>query len=342
MLGYSDGTKVAGIVSAAWSIYRAQGAIGELAAHHRVAVRFFHGRGGSVGRGAADARDAIAAMPPAFRNGRFKVTEQGEVIRARYGMASLARRNLELAVTAVLGGIRDAPEPIDDAWRSVLDGLAADAQRSYLDLIEDPAFLRFFAQATPVDEIGELGISSRPGRRGERRSIDDLRAIPWAFGWAQSRCMLPGWYGFGTAVAAADEATLAILRTMVDGFPFFGTLVRSIERALAVADMAIFERYARELVADSALRERFVPRISAEYERSVAAVKSILQTERLLAADMVLARSIALRNPYVDPISLLQIRMLQSYRAQATPDTRLRDAIRLSINGIAAGLRVTG
>jgi phosphoenolpyruvate carboxylase len=340
MLGYSDGTKVAGIVSAAWSIYRAQLEIGELAGYHGVTIRFFHGRGGSVGRGAADAREAIAAMPPVQRNGRFKVTEQGEVIRARYGMASLARRNLELAVTAVLGGMREQPLPIALEWSPALDSLAGEAQRVYLELIEDPDFLRFFAQATPVDEIGELGISSRPGRRGERRSINDLRAIPWSFGWAQSRCMLPGWYGFGTAVEAADSATLTVLREMAGGFPFFGNLVRSIERALAVADMTIFKRYASELVDDPQLRDRFVPPILAEYERSVAAVLKILGRDRLLADDTVLARSIALRNPYVDPISLLQIRMLQSYRRQ--PEPRMRDAIRLSINGIAAGLRVTG
>lgn len=340
MLGYSDGTKVAGIVSAAWSIYRAQVEIGELAGHHGVTVRFFHGRGGSVGRGAADAREAIAAMPPMHRNGRFKVTEQGEVIRARYGMASLARRNLELAVTAVLGGLREQPPAIAEHWPRALDALAAEAQRVYLDLIDEPDFLRFFAQATPVDEIGELGISSRPGRRGERRSINDLRAIPWSFGWAQSRCMLPGWYGFGTAVAEADSGAVAILREMAAGFPFFGNLVRSIERALAVADMAIFERYARELVTERELYDRFVPLIVAEYERSVAAVLAILQRDRLLADDTVLARSIVLRNPYVDPVSLLQIRMLQAYRRQ--PEPRMRDAIRLSINGIAAGLRVTG
>ena len=342
MLGYSDGTKVAGIVSAAWAIHRAQVAIGELAGHHGVNIRFFHGRGGSVGRGAADAREAIAAMPPEMRKGRFKVTEQGEVIRARYGMPSLARRNLELAVTAVLGGMAEEPAPVAEAWPAMLDTLAADAQAYYLDLIEDPDFLRFFAEATPVDEIGELGISSRPGRRGERRSINDLRAIPWAFGWAQSRGMLPGWYGFGTAVAAADAESLATLREMAAGFPFFGNLVRNIERALAVADMAIFERYARGLVSDDALRERFLQLIDAEYERSKSAVLSILGCDSLLADDAVLARSIALRNPYVDPISLLQIRMLGSYRRKAEPDLRLRDAIRLSINGIAAGLRVTG
>ena len=341
MLGYSDGTKVAGIVAASWSIYRAQVAIGELAGHHGVSVRFFHGRGGSVGRGAADARVAIAAMPPAHRNGHFKVTEQGEVIRARYGMPSLARRNLELAVTAVLGGIREQPVPLSESRRQLLDTLAASAQWVYLELIDDPDFLRFFGQSTPVDEIGELEISSRPGRRGERRSINDLRAIPWSFGWAQSRCMLPGWYGFGTAVSAAG-VELPALREMSAGFAFFENLVRSVERALAVADMGIFERYARELVSDEALRTRFVALIRDEYERSVAAVLAILQCGGLLADDAVLARSIALRNPYVDPISLLQIRMLQSYRRQDVRDVRLRDAIRLSINGIAAGLRVTG
>jgi phosphoenolpyruvate carboxylase len=341
MLGYSDGTKVAGIVAASWSIYRAQVGINELGAERGVAIRFFHGRGGSVGRGAADAREAVAAQPPCSRNGRFKVTEQGEVIRARYGMPSLARGNLELAVTAVLGAVADHPVPVPDAWPALLDRLAASARGVYLELIDDPEFLRFFAHCTPVDEIGELGISSRPGRRGERRSINDLRAIPWSFGWAQSRCMLPGWYGFGTAVAAATDE-LGTLRVMAADFPFFANLVRSVERALAVADMAIFERYARELVSDDELRERFMPRIRAEFERSVKAVLAILGRDRLLADDAVLARSIALRNPYVDPISLLQIRMLGSYRRRTGPDNRLRDAIRLSINGVAAGLRVTG
>jgi len=341
MLGYSDGTKVAGIVSAAWSIYRAQAAIGGLGAERGVAVRFFHGRGGSVGRGAADAREAVAAQPPECHTGRFKVTEQGEVIRARYGMPSLARRNLELAVTSVLRSLADEPRPTPVAWSIMLDTLAATSQTSYLALIEDPEFLRFFAAATPVDEIGELEISSRPGRRGERRSINDLRAIPWAFGWAQSRCMLPGWYGFGTAVEAAGTE-MHTLREMLRGLPFFANLVRSVERGLGVADMAIFERYAHELVSDRDLHDRFVPRIIAEYARSTKAVLAILQTDRLLADDAVLARSIALRNPYVDPMSLLQIRMLQSYRAKGRSDDRLRDAIRLSINGIAAGLRVTG
>ena len=341
MLGYSDTTKVAGIVASSWALYRAQIAADAVAARHGVAVRFFHGRGGSVGRGAADAREAIAAQPPQTRHGRFKVTEQGEVIGARYGLPSLARRNLELAVTAVLGA-PPQPAPLDEPpWYAVLDRLGTAAYAAYAALVDEPQFLAFFAACTPVDEIGELQISSRPGRRGERRSIEDLRAIPWSFGWAQTRGMLPGWYGFGSAVEAA-AADLATLQAMARDVPFFAILLRSVERALAVADLTIFERYARELVADAALRARFVPRIVAEHEKTVAALLRVLQRDRLLASDPTLARSIELRNPYVDPISFLQLRLLRAYRAPGERDPRLRDAIRLSINGIAAGLRVTG
>jgi phosphoenolpyruvate carboxylase len=364
MLGYSDTTKVAGIVASMWGLYRAQLAIGEVARDHGVDVRFFHGRGGSVGRGAADAREAVAAQPPQTRTGRFKVTEQGEVIGARYGLPSLARRNLELAVTSVVAGI--APRPSDGeipsdtdasadasksfggstavgdpAWFALLDRLGAAAQASYTSLVDDPEFLAFFAACTPVDEIGEMQISSRPGRRGARRSIDDLRAIPWSFGWAQTRGMLPGWYGFGSAVAAVP-GEIAALQAMARDFPFFTILLRSIERALAVADLTIFERYARDLVPDAELRARFVPRITAEFESTVTAVLRVLQHDKLLADDPTLARSIELRNPYVDPISFLQLRLLRAYRADEDHDPALRDAIRLSINGIAAGLRVTG
>jgi phosphoenolpyruvate carboxylase len=341
MLGYSDTTKVAGMVASSWALYRAQIAVDAVAQTHGVAVRFFHGRGGSVGRGAADAREAIATQPPQTRHGRFKVTEQGEVIGARYGLPSLARRNLELAVTAVLGAPAQPPPREEPAWYAVLDRLGAAAYTAYAALVDEPQFLDFFAACTPVDEIGELQISSRPGRRGARRSIEDLRAIPWSFGWAQTRGMLPGWYGFGSAVEAA-AGDLAALQAIARDVPFFAILLRSIERALAVADFAIFERYARELVDDAALRARFVPRIVAEHDKTVAAVLRVLQHDRLLAGDPTLARSIELRNPYVDPISFLQLRLLRAYRAPGEHDPRLRDAIRLSINGIAAGLRVTG
>jgi phosphoenolpyruvate carboxylase len=343
MLGYSDSAKVAGIVHSAWGIYRTQAALVDAARARGVALRFFHGRGGSSGRGAADARDALAAQPPQARGGRFKVTEQGEVISARYGLPSLARRNLELAVTAVLDGFAPAP-PVPAEWIAVLDALAERAKSVYVDLIEAPGFLGFFAQCTPFDEIGEMQISSRPGRRSGAsvgRSIEDMRAVPWSFGWAQTRCMLPGWYGFGSAVAAAPD-DLPALRAMWAGFPFFATFLRNVERALAVADLPIFERYARELVPDEALRERFVTRIRDEFTASREMLLAIFERDRLLASDPTLERSIALRNPYVDPMSFLQVRLLRAARATETRDVRLGNAIRLSINGIAAGLRVTG
>ncbi|BDE07415.1 phosphoenolpyruvate carboxylase [Vulcanimicrobium alpinum] len=339
MLGYSDTTKVMGVVAGAWAVYRAQDALAAVARRHRIAMRFFHGRGGSVGRGAADARDAIDAQPPAARDGRFKVTEQGEVIGARYGLPSLARRNLELALTSALLAVHAPGPAVPPEWSALLDRLAATAERAYLDLAGDPEFLAFFAACTPLDEIGEMQISSRPGRRGARRAIGDLRAIPWAFAWTQARALLPGWFGFGAALAGTGDE-LATLRAMAAGFPFFATLVHSVERALAVADLAIFERYVAGLAGAAGGAERYLPRIRAEYDASVRAVLQILERETLLADDPTLARSIALRNPYVDPISLLQIRLLRAYRAQ--PDPALRDTIRLSINGIAAGLRVTG
>jgi phosphoenolpyruvate carboxylase len=341
MLGYSDTTKVSGTIKSAWGLYRAQIGLTEMAAAHGVALRFFHGRGGSAGRGAADAREAIAAQPPAARSGRFKVTEQGEVIGARYGLPSLARRNLELAVTSVVNGLDSPADAMTPARNDVFDRFAAAAQAAYVQLVDDPQFLTFFAQCTPVDEIGQMQISSRPGKRGQRSTIDDLRAIPWSFGWAQARAMLPGWYGFGAAIAACS-ADLDELRAMAAEVSFFRELLRSIERALAVADMAIFRRYAADLVPDIDLRERFVTVIVAEFAATRTALLQILGRERLLEHDATLERSIELRNPYVDAISFLQLRLLRDVRAQPDAEPHLRDAIRLSINGIAAGLRVTG
>ena len=196
--------------------------------------------------------------------------------------------------------------------------MAERSQHAYVELIGAPGFLDFFAACTPVDEIGEMQISSRPGRRGERRSIDDLRAIPWSFGWAQARAMLPGWYGFGTAVAA-ERANLRALRAMARGFPFFGTLLRNVERALAIADMPIFERYARELVDDE--RRRGSSHACATNAPRPRAARDS-RPRRLLEGDPTLARSIALRNPYVDPLSLMQVRLLRAYRAGGKTDPR--------------------
>jgi phosphoenolpyruvate carboxylase len=247
---------------------------------------------------------------------------------------------LEMTVTSVVNSLRFSTSQYPEDWLSALDRISRHSQRAYVELTSKAGFLDFFSAATPVDEIGKMQISSRPGRRGERRSISDLRAIPWSFGWTQCRALLPGWYGFGSAVLAESQS-LPMLRNMVSQFPFFTTFLRNIERSLAIADISIFERYVR-MLAPNYEQHGFTECIRAEYQRSTVALLSILNADRLLAQDPTLARSIALRNPYVDPISLLQLRLLSAYRSSECPDKSLVDAIRLSISGLAAGLRVTG
>ncbi|HTJ25262.1 MAG TPA: phosphoenolpyruvate carboxylase [Candidatus Limnocylindria bacterium] len=339
MLGYSDSNKAGGIVTAAWEVYDAQRTIGELAERRGVPVRFFHGRGGSVARGAADPRTAIIVRPAAARTGRFKQTEQGETIAFRYGLRSLARRNLELAVTAMFESLETRPVPVRPGWNAAMTRLSESSMAAYEALISDPRFVEFFERCTPVDAISAMDISSRPARRSGARSVEDLRAIPWTFAWTQARAPISGWYGFGSAVAAAGED--ATLREMATEFPFFTVLLRRIERALAISDLSVFRLYADTLVEDASLRAHFVGLIEAEYARSVDAVSWLTGHGHVLANDPTLATTIALRNPYVDPMSYLQIRLLREYRA-AGDDPRLLEAIRLTINGIAAGLRVTG
>lgn len=339
MLGYSDSNKAGGVVTSAWEIFQAQSAIADVAHKHGVALRFFHGRGGSPGRGAIDPRAAVGVQPPRALNGRFKVTEQGEVITSRYGLRSLARRTFEMWFTSVFESIAEsAPEPKTE-WLREMDAASGRAYAAYLALVEAPGFLRFFEQCTPVGEIAELQIGSRPARRRETASLADLRAIPWSFAWTQTRAVLPAWYGFGSAMAASP---IDLLQEMFDEFPFVRALVTNVERTLATVDLAIFERYANNLVEDEALRVQFTRLIREEYARSVDAVLAITSHAELLAGDPVLARSIALRNPYVDPISLLQVRLLRDHRAATEPDRAVVNAIRRTINGIAAGLRVSG
>lgn len=342
MLGYSDSNKDGGIVTGAWEVYDAQRQVAELAHRHGVEIRFFHGRGGSVGRGAADPRTAIMVRPPAARSGRFKQTEQGETIAFRYGLPSLARRNLELAVTAMFESLESPPRPAREGWLEAMARLSVDSMDAYKALIGDPQFIDFFESVTPVNEISAMEISSRPARRSGARSVDDLRAIPWTFAWTQARAPISGWYGFGSAVAAAHaRGEGELLREMAREFPFFTVLLRRIERALATADLTIFRLYAETLVEDPALRARFVTLIEDEFARSLEALMELTGHGEVLASDPTLASAIALRNPYVDPMSYLQIRLLREYRASGH-DPQLLEAIRLTINGIAAGLRVTG
>lgn len=338
MLGYSDSNKSGGIVTSSWEIYRAQQAISGLAQERGVALRFFHGRGGSPGRGAIEPRQAVLVQPPSAWNGRFKLTEQGEVIAARYGLPSLIRRNLEVLFTSVYESLMATPVPVEPGWTVALDQLAQRARAAYAELVEAPQFLQFFEACTPVEEISRLQISSRPARRRATRSLDDLRAIPWSFAWTQTRAVVPAWFGLGSAVREDD---LDLFASMFESFPFFRALIRNIERTLAAVDLATFDHYATNLV-EAALRERFSAIIHREHRRTLEAVLAITRQETLLSHDPVLARSIALRNPYVDPISLLQVRLLRELRSSGKLDRAVSDAIRLSINGVAAGLRVSG
>ncbi|MDE2573603.1 MAG: phosphoenolpyruvate carboxylase [bacterium] len=343
MLGYSDSNKSAGRLASAWAIFRAQREISTLARENALAARFFHGRGGSLARGAADAREAMLLQPAEAVSGRLKVTEQGEVIASRYGLPSLARRNLELAFTSVLSALGASPVPTEPAAAAVLERLAAASHRAYRALVDDPLFGSFFERATPLQEIARMQISSRPARRGSSAGIDDLRAIPWTFSWTQARALLPAWYGFGSAVAEERRRTdSSSLDALAADVPFFFALTRSVERALAVADLAIFAKYVDALAGEDVGASRFLAAIREEFGRTEAAVLSILGQERLLEREPVLARAIALRNPYVDPISLLQIRLIREMREHGDPGGVIFEAIRLSINGIAAGLRVSG
>jgi phosphoenolpyruvate carboxylase len=349
MLGYSDSNKDGGIVTSTWEIYRAQREIARVAQTRRVKVRFFHGRGGSIARGVADPRQSIADTPPAARSWHFKQTEQGEVIASRYGLPSLARRNLEIVATSLFAqreaavGAADGTEGSEERADAVIARLADRAFAAYRSLVDDPRFAAFFEQCTPIHEIGDMQISSRPARRGGTMSIADLRAVPWSFAWTQTRAIVASWYGFGSAIRDEIAASgIATLRELAATSPFFRSLLGKIERGLATADLPIFELYANNLVPDDAVRADFVGRIRAEYEAARSGFLEITERERLLVRDELLAQAIALRNPYVDPMSYLQVRLIREFRASNRSDKALRDAIHLTINGIAAGLRVTG
>jgi phosphoenolpyruvate carboxylase len=354
MLGYSDSNKDAGFVAANWALYRAQHELSALPARHGVRLELFHGRGGAVGRGGGPANRAILAQPPGSVGNRIKITEQGEVIADRYGMPDLASRHLEQIVNAVL---RVGFEPRRDpppAWEQALGELARLARERYRGLVyESPDFLPYFKAATPIDEIRRLKLGSRPASRKNSDRVEDLRAIPWVFSWMQSRHTLPGWYGLGHALARFCEngpvddgqgqqvEPLALLRSMHQQWPFFRAMIDNAQMILAKADMRIATRYA-ELVPDERIRAAVFGDILGEYERTVAMVQQVAGVERLLADNPVLERSIALRNPYVDPLSYIQVELLSRRRASPAADEALDDAILLSIGGIAAGLKNTG
>ena len=346
MLGYSDSNKDAGFVAANWALYRAQRELRDVAAEEGIELRFFHGRGGAIGRGGGPANQAILAQPPGTVGSRLRLTEQGEVIADRYGLPVLAQRHLEQLVNAMLRAGFAHPTPPEPAWESAIERLAALARDHYRALVYgDPGFLRYFRAATPIAEIGRLNLGSRPASRKASDSIEDLRAIPWVFSWMQSRHTLPGWYGLGHAleVYAAEPGALPRLQKMYEAWPFFRTMIDSAQMILGKADLHIAARYA-ELVPDREVAASVFGRIEAEHERATRMLCQVARAQEILDYAPVLQRSIALRNPYVDPMSYIQVELLERLRAApAGPDHEaLEDAIMLSISGIAAGLKNTG
>jgi phosphoenolpyruvate carboxylase len=346
MVGYSDSNKEIGFFGSAWALYTAQRDLTRLFAEYGVRQRFFHGRGGAIGRGGGPTNVAILAQPPGSVAGQIKLTEQGEVIASRYATAPIARRELELVTGAVLASSVELLAAPDSAklvrFEEVMSEITATAVTAYRDLVYgDPDFVRFFEEATPIAEIARLQIGSRPARRRQTHRIEDLRAIPWVFSWTQSRFLLPGWYGVGTGLAAAREQFgLDILRAMARDWPFFAATIGNAEMALAKSDLDIAARYA-SLVEDMDLRERVWARIAGEHALAVAEILALTEQDRLLERDPVLRRSIDRRNPYVDPISFVQVELLWRARNGATDDDTMRTILR-TVNGIAGGLKNTG
>jgi phosphoenolpyruvate carboxylase len=346
MLGYSDSNKDGGYLTSRWELFKAQVALLETCRRHGARLRLFHGRGGSVGRGGGPSYEAIVAQPSGTVQGQLRITEQGEVIGTKYSNPEVGRRNLEILAAAtleatLLGGARPAPRP---EYVAALEELSALAFAAYRQLVyETPGFEEFFWESTVITEIAELNIGSRPASRNKSRSIETLRAIPWVFSWAQCRLMLPGWYGFGSAVAewqAGRDDRLALLREMNREWPFFASVLSNMEMVLAKADLAVASRYAG-LVADASLREPIFQRIRKEHEDTISALLGILGTGELLAGNPQLARSIRYRFPYLDPLNHIQVELLRRYRSGRRDDDSRR-GIHLTINGIAAGLRNSG
>ena len=347
MLGYSDSNKDGGYLMANWALYRAEMLLVAAFRDAGVKLRFFHGRGGTVGRGGGPSYEAILAQPAGSVHGGLRITEQGEIIASKYSDPELGRRNLEALVAATLEASLDDTERLgrraDDCF-AVMDALAAHAFRAYRSLVYDtPEFPAYFRASTPIAEIAELNIGSRPASRTASARIEDLRAIPWVFSWGQCRLMLPGWYGFGAAVdlwLAENPRGLATLADMHARWPFFRSVLSNMAMVLAKTDLAVASRYA-ELVNDKAVRDAVFPRLAAEHARCVRHVLAITQQSTLLEDNPTLARSIRNRFPYLDPLNHLQVELLRRYRA-GDDDIRTRRAIHLTINGLAAGLRNSG
>ena len=346
MLGYSDSNKDGGFVTSGWELYKAEIGLVDVFRRHGVRIRLFHGRGGSVGRGGGPSYDAILAQPGGAVQGQIRITEQGEIISSKYSNPEVGRRNLEILAAATLEAslLEEEVAAPDPAYLSAMEQLSESAYKAYRGLVyETEGFERYFWSSTVITEIATLNIGSRPASRKKTTRIEDLRAIPWVFSWAQCRLMLPGWYGFGAAVkefVAAHPDGLKQLQDMHRQWPFFRTLLSNMDMVLAKSSLAIASRYA-QLVPDVALREAIFSRISREWRDSVDALLAIMGHKKLLEANPLLDRSIRNRFPYLDPLNHVQVELLKLHRSQPGNE-KVLTGIQLTINGVSAGLRNSG
>ncbi|MGQ4555193.1 phosphoenolpyruvate carboxylase [Halobellus sp. GM3] len=341
MLGYSDSNKENGFLAANWDLYKNQRRLATICDDFDVMMRLFHGRGGSISRGGGPMNEAMLALPNETVSGQIKFTEQGEAIAEKYANPQIAERNLEQMLNAQVRSrfraIREPVEDVSDAWVDAMDEMAAAARAQYRDLLESDGFVAYFGQATPISVIEDLNLGSRPASRSGERTVEDLRAIPWVFSWTQSRCIITGWYALGTGIEAYLEegGDIETLREMYEEWPFFRTTLDNASLALARTDLEIAGYYAD--LADPDLREEFFPHLTAEYERARDAVLDVSDQDSLLRREW-LDESLRRRNPYVDPLNLLQTRLLaQEHRTDDEEQT-----LRLTVKGIAAGMKNTG
>jgi len=339
MIGYSDSAKDAGQLSAAWGLYLAQEQLTDFAEQYGVSLKLFHGRGGTVARGGIPARDAIRSLPPGSVNGRLRVTEQGEVVQAKYGLPDTAEETLTTYLASVLETTLTPPPRPRPEWREAMDAMSQVAMRSYRDLVRDnPRFLDYFQAATPEAELAKMNIGSRPARRKPGRDIAHLRAIPWIFAWTQTRLMLPAWLGVGFGLKALSRRDMARLHEMEAEWPFFAATLDAIEMVLAKADADVARQYDQRLVPDEL--KHFGQDLRERLSRVYDAVLSVTRHRTPLEHEPVTQRSINLRNPYTDPLNLLQVELLA--RIRRGDDAEVQDALLITVNGIAAGMRNTG
>ena len=347
MLGYSDSNKDGGMLTSLWELYKSHHALHQLAEEHSVKLRLFHGRGGTVGRGGGPTHESILAQPVGDFSGQIRITEQGEVLNWKYSDVVLAEWNLELMIAASLEALTRPNGPrrgADERWKAAIEEMSQESFEFYRrNIAENADIPAYFEEATPVNQLEFARIGSRPSRRSKSKRLEDLRAIPWVFGWMQSRHALPAWFGVGYALeryASRGPEQEQLLKEMTRSFPLFSNLIGNVELAMAKADMNIARLYA-SLVTDSALRERVWHMLAEEFERTRRILLRITEQKDLLERKPVLSRSVRLRNPYVDPMSLIQVDLLRRKRSGMDTEA-VNYALGATINGIAAGLHNTG